>query len=122
MLTACCLLYVAVLCVVRRPVCALLLQVLAMGELIKAGKIKAWGVSNETTYGKAPQDSLLARASTARGPSSLGIRVPLSPPARACVGTAALGDTRLRWPPEVDGCCDAGRSFAVAVCRCLPAV
>jgi len=28
------------------------MQVLAMGELIKAGKIKHWGVSNETTFGK----------------------------------------------------------------------
>lgn len=27
-------------------------QVQAMGELIKAGKIKHWGVSNETTYGE----------------------------------------------------------------------
>jgi aryl-alcohol dehydrogenase-like predicted oxidoreductase len=27
-------------------------QVSAMGELIKEGKIKHWGVSNETTYGE----------------------------------------------------------------------
>jgi aryl-alcohol dehydrogenase-like predicted oxidoreductase len=27
-------------------------QVLAMGELIKQGKIKYWGVSNETTFGE----------------------------------------------------------------------
>jgi hypothetical protein len=30
----------------------LLPQVQAMGDLIKAGKIKHWGVSNETTYGE----------------------------------------------------------------------
>jgi aryl-alcohol dehydrogenase-like predicted oxidoreductase len=37
------------------PVLVLLcfaLQVLAMGELITAGKIKHWGVSNETTFGE----------------------------------------------------------------------
>jgi diketogulonate reductase-like aldo/keto reductase len=30
----------------------LLLQVAAMGELIQAGKIKYWGLSNETTFGE----------------------------------------------------------------------
>ena len=32
-------------------------QVSAMGELIKEGKIKYWGVSNETTYGEGKQQS-----------------------------------------------------------------
>jgi aryl-alcohol dehydrogenase-like predicted oxidoreductase len=30
----------------------LLLQVAAMGELIQAGKVKHWGLSNETTFGE----------------------------------------------------------------------
>jgi aryl-alcohol dehydrogenase-like predicted oxidoreductase len=30
-----------------------------MGELIKAGKIKAWGVSNETTFGETDAASAI---------------------------------------------------------------
>jgi aryl-alcohol dehydrogenase-like predicted oxidoreductase len=30
-----------------------------MGELIKAGKIKAWGISNETTFGEADAASAI---------------------------------------------------------------
>ena len=34
-----------------RMLCMLLRVLQAMGELIEEGKIKAWGVSNETAYG-----------------------------------------------------------------------
>lgn len=37
----------------------LCVQVLAMGELIKSGKIKAWGVSNETTFGEQDETLIL---------------------------------------------------------------
>lgn len=41
-------------------------QVLAMGELIKAGKIKHWGVSNETTFGKSTKLCQVQPVTTAR--------------------------------------------------------
>jgi diketogulonate reductase-like aldo/keto reductase len=39
-------------CMLLLPLLLLLLQVAAMGELIQAGKVKHWGLSNETTFGE----------------------------------------------------------------------
>lgn len=38
-------------------------QVAVVGELIKEGKVKYWGLSNETTYGKACAPSSMRRSS-----------------------------------------------------------
>jgi hypothetical protein len=47
-----------------------------MGELIKAGKIKAWGVSNETTFGVCKMCEAAKR---------LGVPLPVSIQVRACL-------------------------------------
>jgi hypothetical protein len=44
-------------CVCVCVTCCFASQVLAMGELIKQGKIKHWGVSNETTFGECYHDN-----------------------------------------------------------------
>ena len=64
-------------------------QVSAVGELVKEGKIKYWGLSNETTFGEAGGAAgrmpHVAVAMPVLSRSSLTLLAPLSPPPPRCV-------------------------------------
>ena len=77
------------------------LQVSAMGELIKAGKIKHWGVSNETTFGEhRATHSCTATAGPLSGytPTSTWARLSLGHVECACARYAAMhGWVGCQW-------------------------